>query len=80
MFRDINAISNIYFNTVVLIVSPGVKYLNTFQLQKRIIRQCRFAAGFTDPTQYRSSRTSSAVFPFSLKFVIRLTQNVLLYS
>ena len=45
MFRDINVISNIYFNTVVLIVSPGVKHLNTFQLQKRIIRQCRFAAG-----------------------------------
>ena len=45
MFRDINAISNIYFNTVVLIVSPGVKHLNTFQLQKRIRRQCGFAAG-----------------------------------
>ena len=45
MFRDINAFSNIYFNTVVLIVSPGVKHLNIFQLQKRIIRQCRFAAG-----------------------------------
>ena len=36
--------------------------------------------GFTDPTQYWSSRTSSAVFHFSLKFVISLTQNVLLYS
>ena len=45
MFRDINVISNICFNTVVLIVSPGVKHLNTFQLQKRIRRQCRFAAG-----------------------------------
>ena len=36
MFRDINVISNICFNTVVLIVSPGVKHLNTFQLQREL--------------------------------------------
>ena len=57
---------SVTFILIVLIVSPGVKHLNTFQLQKRIRRQCGFAAGLL--TQY----STEAPVPHPQFFISRL--------